>query len=147
MRHVHKSALLPYERDQMFHLVNDVGRYPEFIRWCRRADVVSADDEQVTATLLLEARGMSETVTTRNVILAPAHINLELVDGPFKEFRGGWTFTDLSSEHQVGTKVELDLRFSLHSRILNATFGVVFTKLANTMVDCFCDRAHDLFRS
>ena len=146
MRNVYKTALLPYERARLFEMVNDVGSYPEFIRWCSKADVLSQDDTQVTASLLLQARGMSEIVTTRNVLHPPERIDLQLVDGPFQTFEGGWRFSDLSSKHHAGTKVELDLNFSFSSLLLNATFGRVFTRVANTMVDSFCERAHSLLK-
>ena len=146
MREVNRTALLPYHRDELFVMVNDIARYPDFVRWCKAAEIHSSDERETTASITLEARGMSEVITTRNVLHPPELIRLELVDGPFEHFQGGWRFTDLSSADQTGTKVELNLRFVLASKMLNAAFGTVFTRVANTLVDAFCERAHAVLK-
>ena len=47
MREVRRSALLPFTPPQMYGLVADVERYPEFLPWCTSARIL-AQDERAT---------------------------------------------------------------------------------------------------
>ena len=47
MPQVRRSALLPYSAAQVFDLVGDIERYPDFLPWCSAAQVVSAAKARV----------------------------------------------------------------------------------------------------
>ena len=66
MRDVRRSALLPYTPVQVYGLVADVERYPEFLPWCTAARILAQDDEQVTVTLGLASGLARASFTTRN---------------------------------------------------------------------------------
>ena len=44
MAHINRSAILPYADHQMFALVNDVARYPEYLEGCVAADIHEHDE-------------------------------------------------------------------------------------------------------
>lgn len=140
---VKRSALLPYRARDLFHIVNDVGRYPEFLPWCSEAEVHSAGPEEVTATLSLASRGLRESFTTRNRLVPFERIELELVSGPFRDFRGGWRFTPVGD---AGCRVELDLEFQFGGvrQVVSSPFAKVFTRAADQLVSAFCLRAQAL---
>lgn len=140
---VQRSALLPYPPRDLFVIVNDVGRYPEFLPWCTEAEVHSSAPDEVTATLSLASRGLRESFTTRNRLVPYERIDLELVSGPFRHFRGGWRFTPLG---ESGCRVELDLEFQFGGvrQVLSSPFAQVFTRAADQLVSAFCVRAQTL---
>jgi len=144
MTHVVRSALLPYSAGRMFALVDDVERYPEFIPWCASAEVLSRDESVLVAALTIERAGFRQRLVTRNTRRMPERIALELVDGPFRRFAGGWTFTHLATD---GCKVELDLDFEFVRGLPQRMFAAFFTKAAGTLVDAFCSRARALGRT
>jgi ribosome-associated toxin RatA of RatAB toxin-antitoxin module len=125
MPHVVRSALLPHPVDRMFALVDDAERYPEFLPWCEA----------------IERSGFRQRLVTRNTRASPDKIGLELADGPFRRFSGGWTFTGLSED---GCKVELDLEFEFVRGLPQRLFAAFFTKAAGSLVDAFCKRARAL---
>src|ERR1700689_5750147 len=92
MQVVKGSALVTFTPAQMFALVNDVPRYPEFLPWC-----VGVRVEDVSATeriaMLKVAHGVLQTeFTTRNTLTADAQIDMRLTHGPFRDLTGAWRF-------------------------------------------------------
>ncbi|MEO1245576.1 MAG: type II toxin-antitoxin system RatA family toxin [Pseudomonadota bacterium] len=141
-RRAKRSALVAYTRGQMYRLVDDVERYPEFLPWCRRAVVHHRDAHGVEATLELQRGGLSRAFTTRNTQSEPEFIRIELAEGPFRALKGEWTFTALG---ETGCKVELDIRFEFASRILDALLGPFFEETLNSLVEAFTVRAASVY--
>ena len=138
-----RSALLPYRAADVFAIVNDVGRYPEFLPWCASAAVLEASADEVLAELSLSASGIRETLTTRNRLTPFERIEMALVSGPFRELSGGWTFTRLGDDQ--GCRVTFHLQFQLTG--VRTLLGGVFNRAADQMVDAFCSRADQLLGS
>jgi len=144
MKHVSRSALMPFTSMQMFDVVNDVARYQEFLPWCSASDILSKDAGVMLARLTIAKGGVSQQFTTRNTFTEPDAIDLHLVDGPFSTLDGRWRFQALGVD---GCKIEMSLRFEMNSRILGAMLGKVFEQAADTLVDAFCRRAEQLYQS
>lgn len=138
MRKVARSALLPYRARDLFVLVNDVEAYPEFLPWCHSARVVSRSGDQLEASLELQKGAFRKTFTTRNRNREFESIELNLVEGPFRYFHGGWRFKDLGGE---GCKVSLELEFEFRSRAADLIFGAFFEEVCNALIDAFSKRA------
>src|SRR5689334_5101821 len=98
MRKVHKNALVPYSAADMYALVNDVARYPEFLPWCRGSEVLESDATEMRARLDLVRGRFNKSFTTRNYLTPGSAITMTLEDGPFKKLEGRWRFTDLGAE-------------------------------------------------
>jgi len=141
MRIVNRSALVPHSPRQMYDIINDVVRYPQFLPWCVGSHVLESTDEVLVARLDLARAGLSQSFTTRNRLSPPHGMTLELVDGPFSLLAGRWSLQPLGDE---GCKVNMELRFEFNSHLINATLGRVFTNATDQMVDAFCRRADAL---
>lgn len=142
MRHVNRSALVPYTSREMFVIVDDVEAYPEFLGWCKSSVVHERTDEVVQATLELQKGAMSNKFTTRNERTEFEAIGISLVGGPFRHLNGGWTFTDLGDD---GCKVVLNLDFEFESMLVDMMFGAFFEDTCNSLVDGFTKRAVEIF--
>lgn len=138
MRKVHKNALVPHSAADMYALVNDVARYPEFLPWCRGADVLDSSASEMRARLDLARGKFRRSFTTHNYLTPGQAITMTLEDGPFKHLEGRWRFTDLGPE---GSKVELDMQFQFDSMLLDLVAGPVFEDICNSLVDAFIRRA------
>lgn len=141
MRRVNKSALVPYSAGQMYALVNDVERYPEFLPWCHGARVLSETDSEMRAQLDLARGGLHKTFTTLNKLEPGRSITMTLENGPFRHLEGRWQFVDLDHE---GCKVTLDMEFEFSGKLLDMMAGPVFHEISNSLVDAFIRRATDL---
>ncbi|RXS44171.1 type II toxin-antitoxin system RatA family toxin [Idiomarina sp. 29L] len=142
MPSIEKSALVSYSAEQMFNLVNDIDSYPEFVPGCADSRVVEQNDDYKVASLQISKAGIQKTFTTRNRLVKPERIDMELVDGPFKKLTGGWVFKPLSED---ACKVELKLDFEFSSRLLGMAFGKIFSEVTSRMVDAFVKRADQVY--
>jgi ribosome-associated toxin RatA of RatAB toxin-antitoxin module len=143
---VRRSALVPHAAQQVFDLVNDIERYPEFLPWCSEAHIVASSPQQIDARLTLAQGHLRAQFTTRNALSAPDSISMCLVDGPFRRLDGLWRFTRLVQDGaESGCKVELELDFEMAGSLLQRTLGGVFSRAAGTMVDAFCQRARSVY--
>lgn len=142
MTQVDRSALVLHTAEQMFDLINDVERYPQFLPWCASVDVVSRSDEELVATLHLSKGGLKYSFTTRNRLQRPTEMTMELVEGPFSKLSGVWTFKVLSDE---ASKVSLSLQFDFSGKLSSLAMGKVFNQVATTMVDAFVQRADEIY--
>lgn len=145
MREVNRSALVPYTAEQMFALVEDIERYPQFLPWVAAAQLLERSPNQVVGRLEMHRAGMSEAVTTRNTLTRPREITLTLVGGPgaFKTLEGRWTFEPIGEDR--GTRVALSIRFEFANSMLNLLLSRSFEKSCNELVDAFVARARAVY--
>lgn len=137
-----KSALVPHSAQQMFDLVADMESYPDFLPWCDAAEILSREENQICGRMQVARLGIHQSFTTCNRFEPGRHMNLELVDGPFRKLEGAWTFLPLRED---ACKVELELDFEFSGKLIDKAFGAVFSQIANTLVDAFCKRAESLY--
>lgn len=118
----------------MFALVNDIPAYPRRFEWCEAAEVVEQGEGYVVARLDLGLGALRTWFTTRNTLSPPHHIDMALVDGPFRRLHGRWTFHALD---ESACKVTLELGFTAKVGLLGPAFALGFQGLADRMVDDF----------
>jgi ribosome-associated toxin RatA of RatAB toxin-antitoxin module len=143
MTSISRHAIVPYSPEQMFRLVDDVERYPEFLPWCAAAREISREDNVVTGCVELAKGGIHKSFTTRNVLSPPEKIEMSLVEGPFRHLHGFWSFQPLKQGEACKVSLELDYEFS--SRLVSMAIGPVFNTVANSLVDAFVDRARKTY--
>jgi len=88
MTTISKSALVSYSPEQMFKLVDDIEAYSDFLPWCGKATEISRDEKNVEASLLISHSGLNKEFTTENKNTEFEKIQMNLVNGPFKNLDG-----------------------------------------------------------
>lgn len=142
MRQVERSALVPYTPAQMFALVEDIERYPEFVPWVSSARLIQRTEDEVIGELEMIRAGLREKFTTRNVLSPPTHMDLRLVDGPFKLLEGRWTFEPIADR---GARIGLSIRFEFANAMLSLLLSKSFEKSCAQLVDAFVARARSVY--
>ena len=145
MKTVHKSVLIWYTPLEMYQLVTDVARYPQFLPWCDRATVLQVQPDGVTAELGISFGGIRQTFTTRNTHAEPDRVDIQMVEGPFSQLEGHWYFHAIGDGSQRAAKVELLLNYGFDNAALAALVGPVFDKIAASLVDAFVKRAQQIY--
>jgi len=145
MKSVHKSVLIWYSAEQMFDLVTDVDAYPQFLPWCDRSAVLARDAQGMQAQVGISFGGIRQTFTTRNEHTPGRQVDVRLVDGPFSQLEGHWSFTPVGEAGMAACKVELKLDYAFRSAALAALVGPVFDKIAGSLVDAFVKRAEQVY--
>lgn len=138
IREIKRSALVTFSPEQMFDLVIDVERYPEFLPWVAGAKLHEKSERELLATLEMQRSGVRERFSTRNTFERPAFMTMRLVDGPFRLLEGRWQFTPIGAS---GTRIELEMRFEFASPLLSMLFGKSFEESCNSLIDAFVARA------
>ncbi len=131
---IRRTALVEHSAARMFALVGDVRAYPERFDWCTGARMIEEEVDRIVARLDLRMAGFSTWFTTENRMAPPHHIDLRLVDGPFRRLTGRWEFHALD---ESACRVTLSLDFEPASRLLAPAFALGFQALADRMVDDF----------
>lgn len=142
MRRVARSAIVAHGAAQLFALVEDIERYPQFLPWCTETAVKSRTPAVTVATITLGVRGMRQSFTTENSKREPEAIDLRLVEGPFRHFNAAWRFRQLGSD---ACKVEFSMEYEFSSRALALILQPLFDRLADSMVEAFTKRADQVY--
>ena len=142
MHTVERSVLVHHSASQMFNLVADVEKYPEFMPWCGGASIDQQDSDGMQASITIAIAGLKHTFTTKNSHQCPERIGLSLVKGPFSVLEGEWVFVPLTD---AGCKVLFTLRYEFSSRALEVVVGPVFSRIASSFIDSFTQRAEQCY--
>ena len=127
----------------MFALVRDVAQYPKFLPWCAASHVQApGGGETLVARVDIAYMGVRSSFTTRNVHHGCETIDLTLIDGPFRDLHGRWSFQPLQEE---GCKVTLDLHYRFAAGLLGRVVAPVFGHVANSLIDAFAERADRIY--
>jgi ribosome-associated toxin RatA of RatAB toxin-antitoxin module len=142
MQVVERSALVTYTAAQMFALVNDVARYPEFLPWCNGARVDDLSPTERIAVLQVSRGVLRTEFTTRNTLVQDAQIHMQLMHGPFRDLTGEWRFEAIGTR---GSRVQFRVEFQFKNRLTAAAFNAAFESLCGTIVDAFVLRAQKTY--
>jgi len=135
---IRRSALVTFSPEQMFDLVVDVERYPQFLPWVVGAEVHEKSGTGLLASMEMQRAGVKERFTTRNVMERPHWMTLALVHGPFRVLDGKWTFTPIAD---AGTRIDLAMRFEFANPVIALLFGKAFEQSCGQLIDAFVARA------
>ncbi|RAK52976.1 type II toxin-antitoxin system RatA family toxin [Phenylobacterium deserti] len=147
MRH-HVSKLLPYTPDQLWRLVGDVERYPDFVPWISAmrtwnprnlSEGVDAVDAEAGVGFSFLKERFSTRVRRDSI---NKQIDVSLLSGPFRKLDNRWRFIDAG--HGC-TRVEFDIDFTFKSRILDALLAANFSTAVQKLMACFEARAKTLY--
>lgn len=126
---------VPYSARQMYDLVADVERYPQFLPLCEGLDVRSRTPRpDLTGEILIaEMRvgygAIKERFTSR-VTLHPHRpsVLVEYVDGPFKRLENRWAFRDVPGGSEVDFFISYEFRSALLGMLMGSMFDIAFRK-------------------
>lgn len=138
---VRRSALVAQPAVHVFDVIEAAESYPLFLPWCASATIVCRDDAMVSADLHLRWGGMDFEMRTRNPKQRPALMSIHLERGPFRRFEGEWRLTALGSD---ACKVAFVLDYEFDSAWMTRAAGPLFSRIADTLVDAFVQRAQAL---
>jgi coenzyme Q-binding protein COQ10 len=136
-----ERKILRYTPEQLFDMVADVRRYPEFLPWCVGARILSRTEEELTADLTIGFKMFRETFRSQVTLERPGHVHVRYLNGPFRYLNNHWRF----HPHPQGTEVDFFVDFEFRSRLLQAVIGTVFNEAVRLMVRAFERRAMQLY--
>ena len=138
-----EKRVLPYTPEQIFELVADVERYPEFLPWCVACRITETFDDGFEADLAIGFKMVREQFTSRVTLERPDKIIVGYKKGPFSRLSNTWQFKPL--DESQNTEINFHLEFEFRSRVLQKLIGLLFEEAVHRMVAAFEARAVDLY--
>ncbi len=136
-----ERRLLSFTAEQLFDLVADVERYPEFLPWCIAARIKRREGNVLSAELVIGFKFVRERYTSRIVLDRPRAIDVGYEEGPFRQLSNRWAF---ASDPQ-GCWVDFFVDFEFRSKLLDRLIGPLFEEAVRRMVAAFESRAVRLY--
>jgi len=142
MPHHHERRNLPHSAAQMYDLVADVARYPEFLPWVSAIRIRKDDDTEMLADMVVGFKSLRETFSSRVVKVPKSTITVDYLDGPMKHLHNSWKFEQVAGG---GSTVEFTVDFSFRNRVFEALAGQFFDSALRKMTTAFIERADVLY--
>ena len=133
---------LPYTQEQMFKLVSDIAKYPEFLPWCISTRILSREGNELQADMVIGYKVFREGFTSRVILTEPERIDVTFSRGPFKFLNNHWIF------HYYGKrrcKLVFFINIGMHKGLLGDMFSNVFFLAAEKLTLAFEKRARYLY--
>ena len=133
---------LPYRAEDLFELISDVRRYPEFVRWLHSLKVIKetrTDSEwKGTAEAAVGFKGFEERFTTAiDAKSGDLSVDVGLVRGPFRRLKNSWRITPTDE----GSRIDFMIDFEFRNFILQALAAANLDYAVRRLIDAFVDEA------
>jgi coenzyme Q-binding protein COQ10 len=137
-----ESRVINHTPVNLFNLVSDVNKYPEFLPWCKGARIKNIRDNVFDADLIIGFKIYKEIYSSR-IYLDNVNnkILVEYKDGPFEHLENSWVF----NKNNNGCKVEFMVDFKFKSIFLQTIMETLFSEAVRRMVKAFENRANQLY--
>jgi coenzyme Q-binding protein COQ10 len=141
MKH-EERRIIKHTPSNLFKLVSDVKRYPEFLPWCLGARVKNNRKNNFEADLIIGFKIYKEIYSSE---ISLDNINKKIIvnykDGPFEYLENYWFFKD----NKNGCEVEFMVDFKFKSVFLQTLMETLFSEAVRRMVGAFEKRANELY--
>ena len=142
MKHIERR-ILKHKPLNLFNLVSDVKKYPEFLPWCLGARVKNFSENKLDADLIIGFKIYKEVYSSQILLdYTNYKITVDYKDGPFQHLNNYWIFKD----NPEGCEVEFMVDFKFKSNFLQSIMETLFTEAVLRMVKAFENRADQLYR-
>ena len=136
-----EKRFLPYTPEQMFDLVVDIERYPEFRPGCTGARIRTREGDVIHADLVIGYKMFRERFSSKVLLDRPLRVDVAYSNGPFKYLANHWLFESAEG----GCIIDFYVDFEFRSRLMRKMIGVLFNEAVRRMVAAFETRAKALY--
>jgi coenzyme Q-binding protein COQ10 len=136
-----EQRVLPYTPEELFALVADIERYPEFLPWCIAARIREREPRLVVADLVIGFKMFRERFTSRVALDPPGRIDVTYAEGPFRYLTNHWSFTPVAG----GCRIDFFVDFEFKSRLMQRVIEMLFSEAVRRMVGAFEKRAAERY--
>ena len=134
---------LNYSNKQMFDLISDVAKYPEFLPWCKSTNIYNKSEDTFYSDMEIGFKLINEIFTSKVTLVEEYKVFSEAISGPFKKMNNIWEINFISDNE---CEINLTIEFEFKSFILQNIIGNLFEKASKKMITAFEERANDLYK-
>lgn len=137
-----EKRILPFKAKQIFDLVADVEKYPDFLPWVISAKIISREENKFTADLEIGYKIIRTSYRSQVVLTPHQTIDINYVDGPFRYLNNHWHFKELGEQLM---EVDFFIDFDFQSSYLQILLQSAFTEVVKRMIQAFEKRAAEIY--
>jgi coenzyme Q-binding protein COQ10 len=142
MPKMRETILSNSSTNELFSLVLDIEKYPDFLPWCSAAKIVSQENNILIADLVISFKGYTETFRSKVTFIENEKIKVNFIKGPFTHLFNLWQFEEIDDAPHK-SKLTFEIDFAFKSRILETIVGLFFKQAADKLIIAFIKRAHE----
>jgi len=136
-----EKRFVPYTSQEMYDLVADVERYPQFLPWCLASRIKKREGNVFFADLVVGFKMIRERFTSRVTLTSGERIDVAYTEGPFHYLNNHWIFDPAEG----GCMIDFYVDFEFRSAFLQRIMGSLFNEAVRRMVHAFDKRAEQLY--
>lgn len=136
------SAWTHYSAEQIYQLVNEVEKYPEFLPWCQSTRVIETKEDTMLVQVGIAWMGLHKTFSTENQLFPHRRIIIRLVNGGFNHLEGIWQF---NHAEQGGCRIDFTLDFSLKNKLTDFMLQPFIHSISTNLIHAFTERAKKIY--
>jgi len=127
-----ESRIVPFSARQLFDLVMDIEKYPQFLPWCIGARINSSSKNDLNADVIIGYKIFREVFSSRVHFTSPKEIEVEYLKGPMRHLHNKWVFKDLKeSQCQVDFYVDFSLQTRMFESLVDQFFHIALVRMIN----------------
>ncbi|MCK5041251.1 MAG: type II toxin-antitoxin system RatA family toxin [Sphingomonadales bacterium] len=132
------KRVLPFAKEDVFNIILDVAKYPEFLPWCLAARIYNKAENGFDADLVIGFKMFKERFTSRVTFEGSDTIHVEYIKGPMKHLTNHWQFKDTADG---GVELDFHVDFAFKNPIFEKLVGHLFEEAVFKMIEAFEKRA------
>lgn len=134
--------VVPYTAEQMYNLVADIEKYPEFLPWCVASRIRENKEDLVIADLVIGYKIFKESFTSQVRLHPISRIDVNYEQGPFRYLNNHWKFKDLENGC---CELDFYVDFAFNNHFLQSAIELFFNEAVRVMIKSFETRAGVLY--
>ena len=134
---------LAYTAKELYSLVADIEKYPEFLPWCKALNIISRDTALIKAEMVIGFKFFKEKFTTEVSLTPNDRIEVKYLNGPFKYLYYYWVFKPNGDNSCI---IDFFVDFEFNSPLLQKMVGIVFSEALAKMINAFENRAKEVLK-
>lgn len=135
--------ILPYTAKQMYDLVADVEKYPQFLPWCIACRILERNDQEIKADLIVGYKFFKDQFVSKVILNPYESISVSYQEGALRHLSNHWKFKDVDNAR---CEVDFFVDFELQNSLLQSAVELFFNEAVKIMIHAFEKRADQLYR-
>jgi coenzyme Q-binding protein COQ10 len=139
------SKKVDFTSKEIFDLVMDIEKYPDFLEWVSGARIIEKQDNLVVAKLDIYFKGYNTSYVS-NITTESKNdhysINIDSRDGPFKSLRNVYTITPIDNNSSILT---FDNYVEFRFKIIESLIGLTLSKNVEKIISAFEEQAKRIY--
>ena len=138
-----KQIIINHEAVEIYNIVLDIEKYPNFIPWCNEIIVKSKTDKKIIADMIVKYKIFLPYTFTSHVFFNKKKLSIrtKYIQGPLKNLKTEWLFKEINKNKSL---VVFNINFEFEKNLHQKMAELFFELIENKMIDSFVKRADDI---